>query len=105
MLGTAGFSRLLQDWLPHQRWYAGKGRVIRAVEVASATELVAGDPALHHLVVAVEAGSGPEHYQLLVGVRSQLPQRLDHVLIGALGDHVAYDAAHDPDLTRYLLRH
>ncbi len=26
---------LLQDWLPHQRWYGGKGVAVTAVRVAT----------------------------------------------------------------------
>jgi maltokinase len=97
--------RLLHDWLPHQRWYAAKGREIRNVEVASDIPLIEDDPSLHHLLVAVDAGNGIEHYQLLVGVRADLPRRLVHAAIGRVDGGTAYDAAHDWELTSFLLRH
>jgi maltokinase len=103
--GPTDLARLLRDWLPQQRWYAGKGRQIRNVEVAGAIRLIEGDPGLYHTLVAVDAGSDIEHYQLLVGLRDELPRRLAHVAIGRVGEAVAYDAAHDWELTSFLLRH
>ena len=98
-------ARLLHDWLPHQRWYAGKGREIRDIQVTAATALVEGDPAMHHMLLTVDAEDGAATYQLLVGLRAELPGRLAHAAIGRVGDETAYDAAHDSELTAYLLRH
>ena len=47
------FEEILTVWLPRQRWFAGKGRAIRDLAVVADTQLVAGDPELRHLVVAV----------------------------------------------------
>ncbi|WTW97394.1 maltokinase [Streptomycetaceae bacterium NBC_01309] len=104
----------LLPWLPRQRWFAGKGRTIRGVRVASAVEVVRGDPAMFHLVLAVEheaAAGHPasvDHYQLLLGVRRWRIDRLDYATIGRVrgGTHdgtVLYDAAHDSELSRWLL--
>ncbi|HSA51918.1 MAG TPA: maltokinase [Yinghuangia sp.] len=104
----------LLPWLPRQRWFAGKGRTIRGVEVVSAVEVVAGDPAMFHLVLAVEhqaAGGHPatvDHYQLLLGIRSRRIERLDYATIGRLrggtsDGTVLYDATHDSELTGWLL--
>jgi maltokinase len=42
---------------------------------------------------------------VLVGLRAELPDRLEHVRIGALpGGRVAYDGLHDHELARVLLR-
>lgn len=106
-------ARLL-PWLPRQRWFAGKGRTIRGVEVVSAIEVVPADPGMFHLVIGVEleAAAGQpaavDHYQLLLGVRSRRVDRLDYSTIGELrgGVHdgtVVYDAAHDSELTRWML--
>jgi maltokinase len=103
--GSPALAALLGEWFPQQRWYAGKGRRILSVDVHSVTALVEGDPSLCHLLVAVDAGSGPEHYQLLAGIRTELPPRLTHASIGKLNGEYVYDAAHDSELTRYLLRH
>jgi maltokinase len=99
------FEDALATWLPEQRWFAGKGRTLRDLAVVADTEVVAGDPALRHLIVLVSHGATADHYQVLVGLRSGLPGWLEHVRIGETGDgRVAYDALHDPALTRHLLR-
>jgi len=95
---------LLPRWLPGQRWYAGKGRDIVGVEVVSNVILRAGDPELRHLVVAVQAADRTaDRYQLLVGLRSDLPDRLAHAAIGTVDGRHAYDAVHDTELTAVLL--
>jgi maltokinase len=97
-------AELLIDWLPRQRWFAGKGRDISAIEFVADTRLVAGDPGLRHAIVTVR--QGPEeasYYQLLLGFRHELPGRLEYAAIGRVEDMHVYDAAHDPDLTRSLL--
>ena len=100
--------RLLSDWLPRQRWFGGKDEPIDELSLGTATELRTGDPALHHLVLDVRQNGTTDHYQLLLGVRRELPDRLRHVEIGRAAGHPpitghVYDAAHDPDLTRVLL--
>ena len=109
-----GLEQALARWLPAQRWFAGKGRPITGVQVTSDTELAAGgggEPALRHLIVAVTQGQEPapgssaDRYQVLVGLRASLPGRLEHARIGVLADgRSAYDALHDSELARVLLR-
>ncbi|GAA1889586.1 maltokinase N-terminal cap-like domain-containing protein [Actinomadura bangladeshensis] len=100
--------RLLSDWLPRQRWFGGKDVPIDELSIGTATELRTGDPALHHLVLDVRQNGAVDHYQLLLGIRRALPERLRPVEIGraevepGLTGHV-YDAVHDPDLTAILL--
>ena len=110
----------LARWLPAQRWFAGKGRPITGVQITSDTELAAGggqarasgdQPALRHLIVAVTQGQArapgadADHYQILVGLRASLPARLEHARIGVASDgRSAYDALHDTELARLLLR-
>jgi maltokinase len=73
------------------------------------TQLVAGDPELRHLIVAVSHATSVDYYQILVGLRRRLPARLKHARIGpwdsgpAGGGKTAYDALHDADLTKPLL--
>ncbi len=95
----------LATWLLEQRWFAGKGRTLRDLAVVADTEVAAGDPALRHLIVLVSHGATADHYQILIGLRSHLPDWLEHARIGMTDDgrHV-YDALHDPELTRHLLR-
>ncbi|TDE35751.1 phosphotransferase [Actinomadura sp. 6K520] len=106
--------RDLAEWLPRQRWFGGKDGPIDELTIGTATELRSGDPALHHLVLDVRQHGATDHYQLLLGVRRYLPDRLRHVEIGGASGHpdppggrpydaYLYDAAHDPELTRILL--
>jgi maltokinase len=103
------FEEALTDWLPGQRWFAGKGAPIDRLAIVADTLLVEGDPSLRHLIVAVSQPGGTDRYQLLAGLRTAIPDRLEHAVIGPAGDAqpgqawVAYDALHDPPLTRRLL--
>lgn len=98
-------TELLRGWLPEQRWFAGKGREIDDVSIESDIELRAGDPGLRHLILRVTQRDVVNRYQLLLGVREQLPDRLKHAEIGwcSGGTGRAYDAAHDATLTGALL--
>jgi maltokinase len=119
---AAELADLLLRWLPEQRWYGGKDERLDAVVLESTVRLRAGDsdadePALWHVVAATYPRGGgtmpSARYQVLIGFRRDLPDRLHHALIGALdtwpgtmapGHAVAYDATHDPTLTAWLLR-
>jgi maltokinase len=124
----------LAEWMPTQRWFAGKGARILDLAIVADTELVTGDPGLRHLIIDVSQGSSVDSYQVFAGLRKGIPDRLDHAVIGrvgavagqASGDRasrggagkagasrggasrgaaglIAYDALHDPELTRLLL--
>jgi len=98
------FEEALIAWLPQQRWFAGKGTPITGLAIAEDTTLVAGDPGLRHLILAVSQGSGTDSYQVFAGTRADLPGWLDHARIGPDGEGLtAYDGLHDPELTRTLL--
>ncbi|WP_307801247.1 maltokinase N-terminal cap-like domain-containing protein [Actinomadura violacea] len=108
--GDLSLVRLLAGWLPRQRWFGGKGSPIEDLSIGTATELRTGEPGLHHLVLDVRQNGATEHYQVLLGVRRDLPERLRPHEIGVLAGTAgisghAYDAAHDPELTRPLLAH
>ena len=71
---------LLVEWLPRQRWFAAKGRPVRAVEVAARTPLITdGEPFLDHLLLAVrfDDDSPAQHYQLYLGRREQIRGELE----------------------------
>jgi maltokinase len=102
---------LLADWLPHQRWFGGKQREIAGVRLVQGRTLhdaTPDGPRMEQLIVAVAQDSGREElYQVLVGLRPYLPERLEYGRIGGFdsgGQHyVAYEATHDTDLTPTFL--
>ncbi|WP_214323434.1 maltokinase N-terminal cap-like domain-containing protein [Nonomuraea sediminis] len=94
---------LLARWITNQRWFAGKGRPIDSLGIESDLTLHAEDPGLRHLIISVWQAGSRDRYQLLLGSRAELPERLSHALIGTHDGTHHYDAAHDPALTRSLL--
>ncbi|MCU1685892.1 MAG: hypothetical protein JWQ81_6631 [Amycolatopsis sp.] len=93
----------LAEWLPAQRWFAGKDRPITAVNALNTTVLLGGDPLLLHVVVDVVQDDRHEPYQLLIGSRAQLPEHLGSSWIGAEAGLPCYEASGDGDLTACLL--
>ena len=105
---------LLREWLPRQRWFAGKDRPVTDLSVLSVTELFPG--CLHLLVQASHApvptpGGTPlpgDCYQLVLGLREDLAPRLERAYIGRavegpLAGLAVYDALHDPRSANLLL--
>ncbi|MEU0068644.1 maltokinase [Streptomyces sp. NPDC006332] len=113
----ASLDPLLREWLPRQRWFAGKGRPVTGFSLVAATELVppTAKLGLYHLLVrahqplALGSATHPgDCYQLLIGVREALPPRLAPALIGhvdegPLAGHTVYEALHDPRPAELLL--
>ena len=98
------FEDTLASWLPAQRWFSGQGANIRDLTITAEATLLAGDPELRHLIVSLTQDGRMSRYQVLVGVRAQLPKSFRQVAIGPTEDgRFAYDALHDHDLTRVLL--
>ncbi|MEV0093255.1 phosphotransferase [Streptomyces sp. NPDC050738] len=99
---------MLRQWLPRQRWFAGKGRAVDDFALVSATGLLppGGAAGLLHLLIRSEPGA--DCYQLLIGLRANLPPHLasaliGHVTEGPLAGLTAYDALLDPRLAGLLL--
>ncbi len=98
-------SALLEHWLPQQRWYgaleAGDVRLESRRPVAS--DVDGAD--VEHLVVSVPdpLGGEPRRYQLWVGWREFVPERLAHSVIGQVAHRTAYDALHDHAVSSLLL--
>jgi maltokinase len=98
------FEDTLARWLPAQRWYSGTA-AIRDLTITSQTTLVEGDPELRHLIVTVPANGTTARYQIVAGLRSEVPASLRRAVIGPVSPGVtAYDALHDPALAGMLLR-
>ena len=74
----------LATWLPAQRWYSGAGATVRDLVITEDTTLAAGDPELRHLIVTASRGGETARYQVLVGIRSHVPDSLRHAVIGRL---------------------
>ncbi|MFD8301425.1 maltokinase [Streptomyces sp. NPDC059690] len=108
---------LLREWLPRQRWFAGKGRPVTGFSLVEATELLpaGGKLGLYHLLVRAHQplalGAEPhpgDCYQLLIGVREALPPRLAPALIGHVEDgplagQTVYEALYDSRSAEVLL--
>ncbi|MEU6575260.1 maltokinase [Streptomyces sp. NPDC046805] len=113
----ASLDPLLREWLPRQRWFAGKGRPVTGFTPVATTELLptGSRVGLLHLLVRAHQPSvlgAPPHpgdcYQLLIGVREALPPRLapaliGHVTQGPLAGRTVYDALYDPRPAEVLL--
>lgn len=111
--GSDPLADLLAEWLPRQRWFAGRQELIGGVRVMSRVPVGStADARFEHLLVEVPGSEGDTHrcYQLWVGVRAELPRKWAHSEIGRLGEpgvsgrtEVFYDALHDNALTSLLL--
>ncbi|MFF4961348.1 maltokinase [Streptomyces sp. NPDC001222] len=115
----ASLEPLLREWLPRQRWFAGKGRPVAGFSLVAATDLLppGGALGLVHLLVRAHQPEAPTQgavphpgdcYQLLIGVREALPPRLapaliGHVTDGPLAGRTVYEALYDPRATTVLL--
>ncbi|MEU9243065.1 maltokinase [Streptomyces sp. NPDC048385] len=110
----ASLDPLLREWLPRQRWFAGKGSPVTGFSLVADTELLPADGrlGLRHLLVRAHQPPAPAEagdcYQLLIGVREALPPRLapaliGHVTEGPLAGQTVYDALYDPRPAEVLL--
>jgi maltokinase len=95
---------VLRAWLPHQRWFGGKGRSVTAVRVEHEERLTGGEDLRHVLLHVTDEEGGTELYQALLGYRSgEVEPRLKNAVVGDVDGRVLYDAVHDPDAAGALL--
>jgi maltokinase len=90
------------EWLPLQRWYAGRSRTLSSVKEASSTAL---DDDLDLVLIDVEYTDGSsERYQVVVAWETgPIIEYSEVATIGTDGDRTGYDALYDTSAARKLL--
>jgi maltokinase len=102
-------TELLKDWMPHQRWFGGKGREWAGVEEESFF-LEKSHPVLSiHRVTVSYADGATDTYLVPLSWRDHPVDELASAMVGAIphegGETYAYDAMRDRDATATWLTH
>ncbi|ULE34608.1 maltokinase N-terminal cap-like domain-containing protein [Mycobacterium sp. IDR2000157661] len=90
------------EWLPHQRWYAGRSREL--AEVREAERVALGDDLDLALLDVSYADGSHERYQVLVQWNTgPIDEYAEVATIGTDADRTAYDALYEPVAASRLL--
>jgi len=90
------------EWLPQQRWYAGRARTLSSVKEASSTRL--GDNVDLVLIDVEYTDGSSERYQVIVAWdNGPIAEFSGVATIGTTEHGTGYDALYDQGAARYLL--
>jgi len=96
---------VIEGFLGHQRWFAGKSRSWRITAATTIGWLRTEAPAVRLTLVTVSYDDGEaETYQLPIVSYPEPVEHLSHALVGDDGVTWSYDALHDKDATPVWLR-
>ncbi len=90
----------LREWLPRQRWFAGRGQPVTGLAVLDERAL---DAELTRLLLRVTTPTHDGDYQVLFAVAHRLPDQLRPAEFARVGERSYFDAVADPELAGRLL--
>ena len=109
-IDTSALAGLFEHWLPGQRWYAGKSRLVESVRARTLGAIGTSPTEVQIWLADVTyVDGGRETYQVPVRVSADFDDALDHARIGQIGGRdgatlYVYDALWDKPHSQVWLR-